>query len=84
MRAMERIDVPIRVGAVFEPGRQIRPVWFDWQRRKHTITETAYCWESRAGRDSLLHFAVSDGTALYELVYSSAERSWTLNGVEGG
>ena len=37
-----RITSPIRVGAIFGPGRQIRPVWFDWQQRKHTITEVAY------------------------------------------
>lgn len=79
---MERIKAPIRVAAVFEPGRQIRPVCFDWQRRKHTVTEVTYCWKGKTGEDTLLHFAVSDGTALFELVYNTADQSWTLNGVE--
>jgi hypothetical protein len=79
---MERIQMPIRVAAVFEPGRQIRPVWFDWRCRKHTVTEITYCWEGQAGEDALLYFSVSDGTALYELVYNTIDRIWMLNGVE--
>jgi hypothetical protein len=79
---MERIRASIRVAAVFEPGGQIRPVWFDWQRRKHTVIETTYYWEGTAGEDTLLYFSVSDGTALYELVYNTVDRSWTLNSIE--
>ncbi|HEX9078572.1 MAG TPA: hypothetical protein VF795_03215 [Desulfuromonadaceae bacterium] len=79
---MERVNAPIRVAVVFGPGRQIRPVWFDWQHRKRTVTELAYGWESRAGRDILLHFSVSDGSDLFELVYNTADQSWTLESVE--
>lgn len=79
---MERIRASIRVAAVFEPGGRIRPVWFDWRRRKHTIIETTYYWEGKAGEDTLLYFSVSDGTGLYELVYNTVQRSWTLNGAE--
>ena len=81
---MERIRLPIRVAAVFEPGGQIRPVWFDWRHRKHTITETTYYWEGKAGEDTLLYFSVSDGEALYELAYNTVDQSWMLNGVEAG
>jgi hypothetical protein len=79
---VQRIGEPIRVAAVFVPGRQVRPVWFDWQRRKHTVLETTYCWKGKAGEDTLLYFSVSDGTALYELVYNTVDQGWTLNGVE--
>jgi hypothetical protein len=79
---VQRIREPIRVAAVFVPGRQIRPVWFDWQRRKHTVIETTYCWKGRSGEDTLLYFSVSDGSALYELVYNTSDQCWTLNGVE--
>ncbi len=81
---MERIGKPIRVAVVFEPGRQIRPVCFDWHNRKHTVTEIVYCWRGQAGEDSLLYFSVSDGSDLFELVYNTADQSWTLNGVEAG
>lgn len=81
---MERIREPVRVAAVFSPGRQIKPVWFDWQRRKYTVRETTYCWKDTVGDATLLHFSVSDGEALYELIYNTAEQNWTLNWVEAG
>lgn len=79
---MERIKAPIRVAAVFEPGQPVRPVCFDWHRRKHTVTEVTYCWRGQAGEDALLYFSVSDGSDLFELVYNTVDQSWTLNGVE--
>lgn len=79
---MERIREPVRVAAVFSPGRQIKPVWFDWQRRKHTVLETTYCWTDKAGDATQLHFSVTDGAALFELIYNTVDQSWTLNGVE--
>jgi hypothetical protein len=79
---MERIREPIRVAAIFTPGRKIRPVWFDWKRKKHTVLETTYTWLEKTGDTVLLHFAVADGEALYELVYDTREQSWMLNGVE--
>ncbi|HEY3307251.1 MAG TPA: hypothetical protein VGJ93_02240 [Desulfuromonadaceae bacterium] len=79
---MEPIREPVRVAAVFAPGRQIRPVWFDWQNRKYTIHETTYCWKGRSGEAMLLHFSVSDGSSLFELIYNTIEQSWMLGGVE--
>lgn len=79
---MERIREPIRVAAIFAPGRKIRPVWFEWNRKKHTVLETTYTWPEKSGDKTLLHFAVADSEALYELVYDTREQSWTLYGVE--
>lgn len=79
---MERINVPIRVAAVFEPDRQIRPVCFDWQHRKHIITAVTYRWSGTAGADTLLYFSVSAGNDLFELAYNTVDQGWTLNGVE--
>jgi hypothetical protein len=31
------------------------------------------------GEVTLLHFAVSDGKALYEIVYNPVDQSWTLH-----
>lgn len=62
-----RVGEKIRVAAVFEPGTPLRPVWFDWSRKKHTVAEVTCTWTSREGNVAVLHFAVSDGTALYEL-----------------
>ncbi len=79
---MERIREPIRIAAIFAPGRQIKPVWFDWHNRKHTIRETCYTWQERSGDSTLVHFSVTCGEDLYELVYDTGRQSWSLEGIE--
>jgi hypothetical protein len=79
---MERIREPIRIAAVFTPGQRLKPVWFDWRRRQHRVLETTYSWREQVGETVFLHFSVTDGGALYELVYNTAEQSWRLEGVE--
>jgi hypothetical protein len=69
----------IRLAAIFDPGKPVQPVWFELNRRKHTLQEPIYSWQDRVGDKTLLHFTVSDGKALYEIVYNSAEQSWTLH-----
>jgi len=77
-----RIDSPIRVGAIFGPGPLIRPVWFDWQQRKYTITEVTYRWQQQEGDSPVLHFAVSDGISLFELAYHTVRQTWQLATLE--
>ena len=72
----------LKVAVVFEEGSRIRPVWFERQRRRHHVRETTYTWRERVGEATLLHFAVSDGTALFELVYNTATQGWALAGIE--
>ena len=69
----------IRLAAIFEPGKPVRPVWFELDRRKHTLQEPTYRWQDRVGEATLLHFTASDGEALYEIVYNPADQSWTLH-----
>ena len=68
----------VRVAAVFEPGKRIRPVWFERNRRQHKVLETTYSWRDQVGETTLLHFTVSDGEALFELVYNPHDGNWTL------
>lgn len=75
---MGRMGEKIRVAAIFEPGKQIRPVWFERHCRQHRVLKTTYTWRDTVGRTSLVHFAVTDGEALYELIYNPHEGSWTL------
>ncbi len=79
---MERVKEPIRIATIFTPGRQLKPVWFDWHNRKHTILETTYFWKEMVGNTLLLHFSVSDGEAMFELIYNTSDQSWILNGIE--
>jgi hypothetical protein len=80
---MERIREPIRIATIFAPGRQIKPVWFDWHNRKHTVLETCYSWQERSGETTLLHFTVRTEAAMYELVYNTREQNWKLEWIEG-
>jgi hypothetical protein len=75
---MELIREPIRVAVVFGPGRTIKPVWFEWRRRKYTISQTTYAWTDKVGEATRLHYSVSDGEALFELVYNTVDQCWTL------
>jgi hypothetical protein len=75
-------DTTIRLAAIFEPGKRIKPVWFELNHRKHTILQTTYAWKNRVGDVTFLHFTVTDGEALYELVFNAAEQSWTLNALQ--
>jgi len=75
---MERPATPLRVAVVFGPGSRVKPVWFELDRRRHEIRETTYHWRDRVGETPLLHYAVSDGEALYELVYNTLSQNWTV------
>ena len=79
---MERIQEPIRIATIFTPGQRLKPVWFDWRRRQHRVLETTYSWREQVGDVIFLHFSVTDGGTLYELVYNTADQSWRLEGVE--
>ena len=73
---------PVRIAVVFEPGKKARPVWFELNRKQHKVTETTYHWKDAIGSTQLLHYAVTDGEALYELVFNPIDQSWLLNGIE--
>jgi hypothetical protein len=79
---LQQIREQIRVAAIFGPGDRIRPVWFDWHNRKYTVREITYRWQEREGSAIRLHFAVSDGTVLYELCYHTISQIWFLAAVE--
>lgn len=79
---MQRFCESIRVGAVFSPGRRVKPVWFEWRRQRHAVTRWPYYWTDTLGGATRLHFAVCDDSNLYELVYDTSDQNWTLVGVE--
>jgi hypothetical protein len=79
---VQRIAESIKVAAIFIPGSRVKPVWFEWRRQKHSITDTSYFWTERSGNATRLHFAVSDGCNLFELAFDASDQNWTLEGVE--
>ena len=79
---MQKVQEHVRVAVIFGPGNRLRPVWFDWQRRKHQVREVTYHWRHRTGNDLILHYAVTDGAALYELAYNATEQVWVLESID--
>jgi len=79
---MQRVAERVRVAAIFAPGCLVKPVWFEWRRQKYAVCETSYFWKSGYGDATRLHFAVSDGLNLFELMYDASDQNWTLEGVE--
>jgi len=79
---MDPEKIPIRVAAIFSPGGKISPKWFELSRRKIDIKEVTLFWKDRNGEVTLLHFAVTDGEANYELVYNTTFQSWSLNSIQ--
>lgn len=76
---MQPIRKPIRVAVIFGPGGKIAPKWFELNNRKHEVKLTTYFWRDRVGEALLMHYAVSDGETLFELVYNTHEQIWSLN-----
>jgi hypothetical protein len=81
---MRNIREDVRVAVIFGPGNSIRPVWFDWRRRKYEVREVTYTWQEREGEATLLRFAVSDGANLFELTFNSVNRIWSLAAGDAG
>jgi len=79
---MSSSKIPLRVAAIFSPGGKVTPKWFELNRRKHEVKETTYSWQDRVGEVPRMHYAVSDGEALYELVYNTCDQTWTLNALK--
>lgn len=79
---LQKIREHIRVAVIHGPGNRLHPVWFDWKRRKHAILEVTYHWRQNQGADVLLHYAVTDGSALYELIYNATRQVWVLESID--
>jgi hypothetical protein len=78
-----KINEPIKVGAVFSRG-EVRPVWFIWKGRQVRIKETTFSWMTRQGNAAILHFSVTDGQGLYEIVYNKETMGWRMVNAECG
>lgn len=71
----ERVSVHVSFPA---HGRKITPVSFLWQHDTHEISDVTYTWKTQKGDITYLHFAVSDATHSYELVFNTTAFTWHL------
>lgn len=74
----------VKVLAAFDPAYKIKPVKFRWSGRLIRVAEITYTWRSKEGRKDIYHFALTDGSALYELTYDTETLLWRLENLEAG
>lgn len=86
-----QIDEPIKVYAFYEttpprpsrlkalPHKKIMPLSFIWREREYKVEDLTYVWHNKKGETDYYHFAVSDGTNIYELVYNTKTFDWILH-----
>ena len=79
---MESPRTPLRVAVIFSSGGKLIPKWFELGRRKYEIKETTYFWRDHIGEVPHMHYAVSDGQALYELVFNTCDQTWTVQALK--
>jgi hypothetical protein len=72
----------IRVAVVFGPGNKVKPMWFDLNRKQHSIRQVTNSWVDKRGETVFMHFHVTDEGALYELIYNMADTSWRVEQIE--
>jgi hypothetical protein len=79
---MQSASTPISVAAIFSPEGKVTPKWFVLGCRKHEVKDTTYFWRDRVGEVPRMHYAVSDGEALFELVYNTHDQTWSLYSIQ--
>ena len=68
----------VRVATIFEPGRRMKPVWFDLDGQQVRITEVCYYWLSSVGTAQIHHYSVNTEVGLFELQFNGLDHSWTV------
>jgi hypothetical protein len=63
------------------PHDKLRPVMFIWRNQEYRVQDVTYVWREHRGEAELYHFAVSDGTNVFELCYNARNLDWTLSGI---
>lgn len=86
-----RINESIKVYAVYNdpqsrhaPHERLQPVVFEWRKRQYRVRDITYVWRESRGESERYHYAVSDGTNVYELCYEARSFNWTLSAVSCG
>ena len=79
---MQLRPTDIRVAVVFGPGMNIKPVWFELNKKQHAIRQITNTWKDRKGETIFMHFHVTDEGALYELIYNMTDATWRLEQIE--
>ena len=72
----------ISVTASFGFSYKIKPVRFYWSGRFFEVKDITYTWKTKEGQSDIYHFSLTDGRALYELVFDADSLIWRLENLE--
>ncbi len=72
----------VKVVATFDPAYKVKPFKFKWAGRTIRVADITYTWRSKEGRKDIYHFALTDGSVLYELTYDTETLLWRLENLE--
>lgn len=76
----ETANDPIDVLVAFSQKEGLKPLAFRWQGRRINIQKVNLRYESSNGKEPVIHFAVSNDSAAYQLDYYSQQQRWKLGG----
>ncbi len=77
-----RIGEPVTVIASFGTPYRIKPLRFQWSGKSFDVQEITYSWKTKEGHNSLYHFSVTNGGALYELIFDATSLLWRIENLE--
>jgi len=75
------VNESVKVLALFGGG-SIKPLRFSWRGVDYSVKEVTFRWKDREGRAIIYHFAVSDGSNIFQLGYHSEYLTWKLEAVD--
>jgi hypothetical protein len=82
-----RLSESVKVYALYDetddrrfPHDKLRPVMFIWRNREYRVQDITYVWREIQGQAEVYHFAVSDGTNVFELSYNAKALDWMITG----
>ncbi len=61
-------------------SKGMEPLAFKWNGKRVNITKINLVYDSMVGRERIIHFAVSNDEAAYQLDYYSLKQQWKLSG----
>ena len=72
---------PISVYSIFHNG-SIKPLSFMWKKRRISVENITYSWETIEESGVNMHFSIVSGNFYYHLVYIPAFSRWYICDVE--
>jgi hypothetical protein len=75
------VNESVKVLALFCRGT-MRPVRFSWRGVDYAVKQITFKWKDREGKAAVYHFAVSDGSSVFQLGYQPESLTWKLEAVD--